>query len=126
MAAEPGSARAARIRDRMGSREASAAAGSSMTATSSTAPGSDRQKNLSRRDELSVVRLQLRGAGQHRPAAGGEAGAPVAQGGFQRLQASGLPYLGDERGDLLQQVAAAPELVGEPGVPYVGLVVDAV
>src|SRR6185437_11293036 len=54
MAAEPGSARAARIRARIGSRDASAAAGSSITATSSTVPGSNRQENLSRRKKLSV------------------------------------------------------------------------
>src|SRR6266851_5173593 len=57
MAAEPGSARAARIRARIGSRDASAAAGSSITATSSTVPGSNRQINLSRQYKLSVCHV---------------------------------------------------------------------
>lgn len=75
---------------------------------------------------LAEIRLQLRGTGQHRSPARGQPTVPVVQCGPQRFQSAGRPDLGDQRGDLLQQVAAPPELVGQPGVPYVGLVVDAV
>ncbi len=49
-----------------------------------------------------------------------------AQGGLQRPRPTGRPHLGDQRGDLLHQVAAPPELMCHTGVPHVGLVVDAV
>ena len=74
----------------------------------------------------SSVRIQVGGALEHGAAPGGQAGLPVAQGRLQRGDASGGADLSDQRGDLLQQVAAPPELVGQPDVPYVGRAVDPV
>lgn len=51
---------------------------------------------------------------------------PVAHRRRDRRDASGGTDLGDQRGDLLKQVAAPSELVGELGVAYVGRAVDPV
>jgi hypothetical protein len=72
------------------------------------------------------VRVQVGGALEHGAAPGGQAAPPVAQGRLQRGDASGGADLGDQRRDLPQQVAAPPELVGQPDVPYVGRAVDPV
>lgn len=50
------------------------------------------------------VGVQVGGAGEHGAAPGGQAGLPVVQGRLRRGDASGGADLGDQRGDLLQQV----------------------
>jgi len=51
---------------------------------------------------------------------------PVAQHRLKGCDASGRADLDDQRGDLLQPVAASSELVDEQGVAHVGGVVDPV
>lgn len=75
---------------------------------------------------LQQVRVQLRGPREERAPSGGEPGVPVPEGGLQGREPAGRPDLVDQRGDLLQEVAAPPELVDQPGIPYVGLAVHAV
>ena len=51
---------------------------------------------------------------------------PVAQRRFERRDASGGTDLGDQRGDLSEQLAAPSELVDQEGVVYVDRAVDPV
>lgn len=56
---------------------------------------------------------------EHREAARREPGAPLPEGRFQWGNPPGAPHLRYEGRDLAQQVARAPQLVGQVRVPDV-------
>src|SRR5215468_2500548 len=70
-------------------------------------------RGLSERGAAAEVGVQCGGTGEYGAAAGREAGMPVAQRRFKGCDASGGADLGDQRGDLLQPVAAPSELVDQ-------------